>query len=453
MSLTTSSVRKLSLLFGLGAIIAVGTPAIAVTAQEKLNTCTFGADFQKLKGKPRDAFIKRCMADADPAEVVRQPQTTGPTQPAPVVRPIETPAPSTSKSATSVPPPAQAQRVPDSGISHAFLIGLLLAGAALGTLRTTLRLSAKRINAVALSFPNETRRRFGMWPGNLYEYEQGIGWTRVLGRSWHGTSIPDLIDNEARVRREREMKWRRRTDIAALVAVLAILLGIIKLLIYPLPLAAFMNILSIDGFVSIYGTVLVNIINVVSYVLGIENAFLRLLLAFFALSVPITMVLIGWRSALAAFIRFGPAVYWEIMYLLGFQWLDGAMVFDASPNELLIAARNQRERKSAGNAGEEGRARRAQQERASRTRQQRSEPPPPHERDPAKNLKDAIELFGLDEHSFTYDDLNAAWKKIVQKYHPDRFDGLAEELLHAAQEKLKTINAARDLIKRWKGWK
>lgn len=453
MSLATSSVCELALLFGLGAVIAVCTPAIAVTAQEKLNTCTFGADFQKLKGKPRDAFIKRCMADDDPAEGARQPQTTGRTQPPPVVRPVETPAPSTSKSATSVPPPAQAQREPSSDISHAFLIGLFLAGAALGTLRTSLRLSAKRINAVALSFPDETRRRFGMWPGNLYEYEQGIGWTRVLGRSWHGTSIPDLMDNEARVRREREMKWRRRTDIAVLAAVLAILLGIIKLLIYPLPLAAFMNILSIDGFVRIYATVLVNIVNVVSYVLGIENGFLRLLLALFALSIPITMVLIGWRSALAAFVRFGPAVYWEIMYLLGFQWVDGAMVFDASPNELLIAARNHRERRSDRDTEGEERARRAQQERASRTHQQRSERPPPHEPNPAKNLKDAIELFGLDEHSFTYDDLNAAWKKIAKKYHPDPYQGLAEELLDAAQEKLKTINAAHDLIKRWKGWK
>jgi len=249
------------------------------------------------------------------------------------------------------------------------------------------------------------------------------------------------------------MKWRRRTDIAVLAAVLAILLGIIKLLIYPLPLAAFMNILSIDGFVRIYATVLVNIVNVVSYVLGIENGFLRLLLALFALSIPITMVLIGWRSALAAFVRFGPAVYWEIMYLLGFQWVDGAMVFDASPNELLIAARNHRERRSDRDTEGEERARRAQQERASRTHQQRSERPPPHEPNPAKNLKDAIELFGLDEHSFTYDDLNAAWKKIAKKYHPDPYQGLAEELLDAAQEKLKTINAAHDLIKRWKGWK
>ena len=38
------------------------TPAAALTAKQKMETCKFGADNDKLTGKPRDAFIKKCMA-------------------------------------------------------------------------------------------------------------------------------------------------------------------------------------------------------------------------------------------------------------------------------------------------------------------------------------------------------------------------------------------------------
>ena len=36
-------------------------PAAAVTAKQKMDTCKVGAADQKLTGKKRDAFIKRCM--------------------------------------------------------------------------------------------------------------------------------------------------------------------------------------------------------------------------------------------------------------------------------------------------------------------------------------------------------------------------------------------------------
>ena len=39
------------------------TPALALTAKQKMETCKFGADDQKLKGGPRNAFIKKCMAN------------------------------------------------------------------------------------------------------------------------------------------------------------------------------------------------------------------------------------------------------------------------------------------------------------------------------------------------------------------------------------------------------
>jgi len=38
-------------------------PASALTAKQKMETCKFGADDQKLKGKARTAFIGKCMAN------------------------------------------------------------------------------------------------------------------------------------------------------------------------------------------------------------------------------------------------------------------------------------------------------------------------------------------------------------------------------------------------------
>ena len=44
---------------------AVGTPASAVTPEEKMETCKFGADADKLAGAKRKRFITKCMADTD----------------------------------------------------------------------------------------------------------------------------------------------------------------------------------------------------------------------------------------------------------------------------------------------------------------------------------------------------------------------------------------------------
>ncbi|HXW41423.1 MAG TPA: PsiF family protein [Xanthobacteraceae bacterium] len=40
-----------------------GAPSYALTAKEKMVTCKFGADDQKLEGKARAAFMKNCMAN------------------------------------------------------------------------------------------------------------------------------------------------------------------------------------------------------------------------------------------------------------------------------------------------------------------------------------------------------------------------------------------------------
>jgi hypothetical protein len=42
-----------------------GSQCLALTAKAKMETCKFGAADQKLAGKARDAFIKKCMANKD----------------------------------------------------------------------------------------------------------------------------------------------------------------------------------------------------------------------------------------------------------------------------------------------------------------------------------------------------------------------------------------------------
>lgn len=53
------------LALGLFAALAFSAPAHAVTAKEKMETCKFGADDQKLIGAEQKAFIKKCMAAGD----------------------------------------------------------------------------------------------------------------------------------------------------------------------------------------------------------------------------------------------------------------------------------------------------------------------------------------------------------------------------------------------------
>jgi psiF repeat len=52
-------------LFLAAALIAMlpSTPSLAVTAKEKMVTCKFGADDQKLTGAARAKFMKNCMAN------------------------------------------------------------------------------------------------------------------------------------------------------------------------------------------------------------------------------------------------------------------------------------------------------------------------------------------------------------------------------------------------------
>lgn len=46
-------------------VMLPGAPSFAVTAKDKMATCKFGADDQKLQGAARNAFMKKCMSNKD----------------------------------------------------------------------------------------------------------------------------------------------------------------------------------------------------------------------------------------------------------------------------------------------------------------------------------------------------------------------------------------------------
>jgi hypothetical protein len=48
-------------LIGLPLLLLSASPASAITAKQKMETCKFGADNEKLTGKKRTAFIHKCM--------------------------------------------------------------------------------------------------------------------------------------------------------------------------------------------------------------------------------------------------------------------------------------------------------------------------------------------------------------------------------------------------------
>ena len=46
-------------------VLLPGRPCFAVDAKQKMATCAFGADQQRLQGETRGAFLKKCMEDRD----------------------------------------------------------------------------------------------------------------------------------------------------------------------------------------------------------------------------------------------------------------------------------------------------------------------------------------------------------------------------------------------------
>jgi psiF repeat len=58
------------------------TPSLAVTAKEKMVTCKFGADDQKLQGAPRAKFLKNCMSNRNDPRGTTSGQAPAPGVPA-----------------------------------------------------------------------------------------------------------------------------------------------------------------------------------------------------------------------------------------------------------------------------------------------------------------------------------------------------------------------------------
>ena len=58
-------------------------PSLAVTAKQKMATCKFGADDQKLQGAARAAFMKKCMSNKDDPRGPAAPAASGAMTPAP----------------------------------------------------------------------------------------------------------------------------------------------------------------------------------------------------------------------------------------------------------------------------------------------------------------------------------------------------------------------------------
>jgi hypothetical protein len=60
---------------GFFAVLVSATPAAALTDAEKMETCKFGADHQKLAGEARKKFLAKCMANAPAAPTAAAPKT------------------------------------------------------------------------------------------------------------------------------------------------------------------------------------------------------------------------------------------------------------------------------------------------------------------------------------------------------------------------------------------
>jgi hypothetical protein len=84
--------------------------------------------------------------------------------------------------------------------------------------------------------------------------------------------------------------------------------------------------------------------------------------------------------------------------------------------------------------------------------QPQSPPSPQEPPDPTKSVDAALRFFGLDEHLFTYEDLRQAHRKKARNLHPDNYGQLPPHIQTQLDDEMKKANAARDLLKKWKGW-
>jgi len=67
-------------ILAVAAAVLFATPVFALSASEKMKTCKFGADDQKLTGKARADFMKKCMANEDAGPKSAKPAAPEPAQ-------------------------------------------------------------------------------------------------------------------------------------------------------------------------------------------------------------------------------------------------------------------------------------------------------------------------------------------------------------------------------------
>jgi hypothetical protein len=66
----------------LTALLPTG-PSFALTAKQRMDTCKFGADDQKLQGPARKAFVAKCMSNKDDPRGPAAPPPAAPAGPPP----------------------------------------------------------------------------------------------------------------------------------------------------------------------------------------------------------------------------------------------------------------------------------------------------------------------------------------------------------------------------------
>ena len=76
-------VIRLIVAAGLAASFLLSPSAFAATSKQKMETCTFGADDQKLTGAARTKFIKKCMSNKDEPRGASMPPPPSPPPPTP----------------------------------------------------------------------------------------------------------------------------------------------------------------------------------------------------------------------------------------------------------------------------------------------------------------------------------------------------------------------------------
>ncbi len=80
-------------------LLLLATPASALTKAQKMETCKFGADDQKLTGAKRKAFIAKCMSNRN--------DKRGPAMKPPVKKPVAKKPMDNKPAATAAPAPKQ----------------------------------------------------------------------------------------------------------------------------------------------------------------------------------------------------------------------------------------------------------------------------------------------------------------------------------------------------------